>query len=29
MPTFVGILKDKDMKNVATHVSNFKPKKKK
>ena len=29
MPTFVGILKEKDMKNVATYVSSFKPKKKK
>ena len=29
MPVFVGILSDKDMKNVATHVANFKAKKKK
>ncbi len=28
MPTFAGILKDKDIKNVATHVANFKSKKK-
>ncbi len=28
MPTFVGVLRDKDMKNVATYVSNFKSKKK-
>ncbi|GBE44165.1 cytochrome c6 [bacterium BMS3Bbin10] len=28
MPTFAGILKDKDIKNVATYVSNFKAKKK-
>ena len=27
MPVFVGLLSDKDMKNVATYVANFKPKK--
>jgi mono/diheme cytochrome c family protein len=29
MPVFVGLLSDKDMANVASHVANFKPKKKK
>ena len=27
MPVFVGLLSDKDMKNVASYVANFKPKK--
>ncbi len=27
MPVFVGLLSDKDMKNVARHVASFKPKK--
>jgi len=27
MPVFVGLLSDKDMKNVAMYVANFKPKK--
>ena len=26
MPVFVGLLKDKDMANVASHIGNFKPK---